>query len=98
MSVLSSSVGRGGRRETPLDRPGPDARQLDDLVPRTVARNDRERLARHRKSIREEPQHRVVRAALFGRSGNADLPAVGVPADDLCAPRTGTDAQAYARG
>ena len=68
--------------EAPLDLFRLDAGQLDDLVPRTVSRNERHRLARKRKSVCEQPHDRVVRAAALRRRRDAHLPRVAVPADD----------------
>ena len=48
--------------------------------------------------LREQPDHRVVRAAALGRRGDAHLPRVAVPADNCSAAGAGTDAQPQASG
>src|SRR3954449_9852907 len=59
-----------------------EAIQLDDLVPRSVSGNEGDAGARNLEDLREEPQHRVVRAPVLGRRGDPDLPPVAVTARD----------------
>ena len=59
-----------------------EAVQPDDLVPRGVSGNEGDVGARHVERLGEEPQDRLVSAAVLGRLGDADLPRVTVTAGD----------------
>ena len=61
-----------------------------------VSRDERQCAARHREHVGEQPEHRVVRASVLGRRGDADLPGLAVPADDRSTAGTGTHAQPQA--
>ena len=61
-------------REPSVDLVRADAGQLDDLVSRAAARNERDARARNGQRLREQREHRVVRLAALGRRADAHLP------------------------
>src|SRR5207302_3119358 len=82
----TAAVLLGGRSEAPFDFSLGEAGEFDDLVPRSVARNEGHRVARQRECLRDQPDDCLVRATSFWRSRDADLPGVAVAADDMSPP------------
>ena len=62
-----------------------------------MTRNERQGSAGKCQRLGEEAENSFVRAAAFRRVGDAHLPDVAVPADDVGPPRPGADAQAQPR-
>ena len=91
-----SAADADARRRSTSAGPSPVSSTILSLA--AVARNERERVARHRERLGEQAQHGVVRASVLGRRGDAHLPRVSVPADDLRAARAGADAQPHSCG
>ena len=89
----SSGLLSARRGEPSLDLRRREAGQLDDLVSRAAARNERHARARQRERLGEQREHGLVRAPALGRRGDAHLPGVAVAADDRRPRRAGRDAQ-----
>jgi len=68
--------------------------ELDDLVPRGPARDDRNGGPREVEALGEQADDGIVCAAAFRRRADTHLPRVTVPAGDLRARRPGRDPEA----
>src|SRR5438094_5368593 len=74
-----------------------DSRQLDDLVPRPLTRNELHRVAGHRQSLGEQPDDGVVRPPIFRRRCNTHLPGLSVATNHVAAGRARGHPQSQAR-
>ena len=70
------------RGEAPLDERRPDPRQLHDLLPAAVTRNELQGGAGQRERLGEEAEDGLVRAPALRRLGDAHLPGVAVSPDE----------------
>ena len=79
--LLPHASARCRRGEPALDQSWPHPRQLHDLLPRAMARNESQRRARQRERVGEETKNGLVGTAALGCLGDAHLPGIAVPAD-----------------